>query len=71
MGRTWCIHEGDEKIIHHLTETQNKMLLSRSRFRHEEDIKMDSEEIWCEVVDCIQLAQHSIQWEQGGCEFSN
>ena len=41
---------------------EGKRLLGRSRPRWEDNIKMDLQEVRCEVVDWIELAQDRDRW---------
>jgi len=45
-----------------MVKFEGKRQLGRPRYRWEDNIKMDLQEVGCGVMDCIELAQDRDRW---------
>ena len=43
---------------------EGKIPFGRPRRRWEDNIKMDLQEVGCEAMDCIELAQNRVRWRE-------
>jgi hypothetical protein len=63
MSRACSTYGREEKPIHcFVLKPERKRTLGRPRRRWEDNIKMDIQEVGCEVMDWIELAQDRDRW---------
>jgi hypothetical protein len=63
MGGTCSAYGGEERRIQGFSgEAEGKKLLGRPRRRWEDSIKMDLQEVGCEIMDWIELVQDRDRW---------
>jgi len=64
MGRACSMYGGEERHIYRVLvgKPERRRPLGRSRYRWEDNVKMDFQEVGCGGMDWIELAQVRDRW---------